>query len=79
MAIPKYIDSTREPIVESCVGCDRVNLEGEVSFCKAYMKPAYWWSCGRYCPLASHFKVETEKEAKINPLKASKRASRKKK
>jgi hypothetical protein len=79
MTLPKHIDATREPIVESCVGCNRVNVEGEVSYCKAYVRPAAWWKHGRYCPLASHFKIEAGKSAKVNPLKASKRASGKKK
>jgi len=76
MALPKHIDATREPIVESCAGCERVSVEGEVTFCKAYVKPESWWRHGRYCPLATHVKLEVQKAAKVNPLKASKRAKK---
>jgi len=78
MAFPRHIDATREPIVESCVGCTRVNQEGEVTYCQAYVRPEKWWMHGRYCPLATHFKLAAAKEAKVNPLKASKRSSKKK-
>jgi hypothetical protein len=80
MVLPRHIDATREPIVEACQGCERINLEGDITYCKAYVRPAFWWSNGRYCPLAIHFKLETEKATgKVNPLKASKRAAGKKK
>ena len=77
MAFPRHIDATREPIVESCEGCDHVRPEGEVKFCVSYVRPAYWWDSGRYCPRATHFKLEVQKEAKVNPLKASKRSRKK--
>lgn len=77
MALPRHIDPTREPIVEACQGCERVNIEGEITFCQAYVRPAYWWDYGRYCPLATHFKLEVKKDAKVNPLKASKRSAKK--
>ena len=78
----KYVDS--EPVVEKCSGCERVfdfPLPGPdptaIEFrCLAYYKPAAKWKNGN-CALASHVSAAAEtKKAKINPIKASKRARR---
>ena len=64
-----------QPVVEKCEGCDRVRpFEGQ-SFCYTYPQPASKWSLGR-CNFATHVKAEASAKVKVNPLKASKRASK---
>lgn len=63
------------PVVEQCVGCDRVQgFEGQ-DFCTSYPQPSTKWAMGR-CNFATHIKREMKAAAKVNPLKASKRASK---
>ena len=46
-------------------------------YCRVYPDPAGKWRTGK-CPTATHIKVEVkETTQKINPLNASKRASKK--
>ncbi len=64
------------PIIEKCEGCNKT-LETETGkYCKVYPDPTAKWITGT-CPTASHIKREVKEEQKINPLKASKRASKK--
>ena len=64
-----------QPVVEKCEGCDRIReFEGE-NFCSSYASPASKWSGGR-CNSATHVKVQVAAAAKVNPLKASKRAAK---
>ena len=51
-----------QPVVEKCEGCDRVRTFEEQQFCGSYPNPAKKWFDG--------------KAAKVNPLKASKRAAK---
>lgn len=74
----KFVAGTCHPIVEACHGCDRTVSVGDQAYCKSYPDPASKWRTGN-CNFATHIKVETKESAKINPLKASKRASGKKK
>lgn len=63
------------PVVEQCAGCDRVrDFEGE-QFCSSYPSPASKWAGGR-CNFATHVKAQTTADAKVNPLKDSKRAAK---
>lgn len=63
-------------VVEACVGCERI-VESEIGpVCSAYPAPEKKWTSG-LCNFATHQKVEIKNiEQKINPLKASKRASK---
>ena len=62
-------------VVEQCAGCAKVaDFEGQ-EFCSAYPAPERKWAQGP-CNFATHVKRETGKAAKVNPLKASKRAAR---
>lgn len=65
------------PIVESCQGCGRVltNIDPAGEYCGSYPLPEAQWRRGT-CPLASHVKLGVEQAVKLNPLKASKRARR---
>lgn len=63
------------PCVEQCEGCERVReFEGE-KYCSSYPDPASKWAGGR-CNFATHVKAEEGGHAKVNPLKASKRAAK---
>ena len=64
-----------KPIVEQCNGCDRVRNFEEQQFCSSYPAPERKWVGGR-CNFATHIKSETAAKAKVNPLKASKRAAK---
>lgn len=67
-----------QPVVEQCDGCDRVRDFDSQSFCSSYPKPAAKWSIGS-CNFATHVVREKGTQAKVNPLKASKRAAKGKK
>ncbi len=62
------------PVVEKCEGCERiVEAEGD-NYCYAYARPEAKWRLG-LCNFATHQKIELAAgQAKVNPLKASKRA-----
>ncbi|MDD4702307.1 MAG: PxxKW family cysteine-rich protein [Desulfovibrio sp.] len=63
------------PVVEQCTGCDRVREFAEEQFCSSYPVPFKKWVGGR-CNFATHLKASTGSGAKVNPLKASKRAAK---
>lgn len=63
------------PCVERCEGCERVRDFENERFCSSYPDPAKKWADGR-CNFATHVKSETSAQAKVNPLKASKRAAK---
>jgi hypothetical protein len=68
-----------QPIVEACEGCVRVVDSTAGPVCSVYPAPAKKWAAG-LCNFATHKKVDIQSiEAKVNPLKASKKASAKKK
>ena len=66
------------PVVEPCEGCDRTMAVGDKKYCKSYPDPSAKWRLGD-CNFATHVKSATKEGAKINPIKASKRTSKKKK
>lgn len=68
-----------EPIIENCEGCERIKEINGKKYCTSYAKPAAKWRHGA-CNFATHIKASVDKEGKVkvNPLKASKRAARKK-
>ena len=63
------------PVVEQCASCDRIRFFDEQEFCSSYPVPARKWVGGR-CNFATHIKGEAVSKAKVNPLKASKRAAK---
>ena len=63
------------PVVEKCDGCDRIRTFADQRFCSSYPDPERKWTSGR-CNFASHIKSEASAKAKVNPLKASKRAAK---
>ena len=72
--------NTCENIVEACQGCERiVSSEAAGQVCSVSPSPTRKWA-GGLCNMATHRKVEIlATDAKTNPLKASKKASAKKK
>lgn len=62
-------------IVEQCEGCGRINeFEGH-KYCNTYPQPASKWRLG-ICNFSTHVKVAATNKGKVNPIKASKRASK---
>jgi hypothetical protein len=66
------LDKLCDKIVEQCVGCNRV----ENDYCKAFICPTTKWLTGD-CALASHIVREAVEVKKVNPLKLSKKSSKK--
>ncbi|MFP4476166.1 MAG: PxxKW family cysteine-rich protein [Desulfatibacillaceae bacterium] len=62
-------------IIEDCQGCQRIVETESGSYCKSCPEPAMKWKVGP-CNLATHITRQVAAQAKINPLKASRRASR---
>lgn len=66
-------------VVADCEGCERI-VDGTIGkVCSAYPAPQKKWA-GGLCNFATHRKIEIKiADTKVNPLKASKKASAKKK
>ena len=63
-------------VVEECHGCSRASEFGSGWYCTVCPDPKVKWRNGD-CNFATHVRKETQiKDAKINPLKASKRKAR---
>lgn len=63
------------PCIDQCDGCERIRDFGEEKFCSSYPDPSKKWADGR-CNFATHVKTQSSAQAKVNPLKASKRAAK---
>lgn len=73
-----YADGACKPIDEKCDGCRRVGDFPSGKYCTSVPDPTAKWLLGN-CNLATHISMEiAEAKHKVNPLKASKRGSRKK-
>ncbi|MFW6054717.1 MAG: PxxKW family cysteine-rich protein [Thermodesulfobacteriota bacterium] len=68
-----------EPVIDKCNGCERIVSIQNEQYCSSYPQPSKKWRHGA-CNFATHIKASVDKagEVKINPIKASKRAARKK-
>lgn len=72
----KFSSDMFEPIVEQCEGCERIVEVEDNKFCNTYAHPGAKWRLG-ICNFATHSKPEVKVvKVRINPLKAAKRASR---
>lgn len=73
----RYNGFILEPVVEKCNGCERIVARDGSEYCTTYPSPAAKWS-GGVCNFATHVRASMDKQGnvKVNPLKASKRASR---
>ena len=72
-----YTSGAFSPTIDKCEGCGRtIELESTI-YCKSYTNPEAKWRLG-ICNFATHVKPEiTVAKIRVNPLKASKRASSK--
>lgn len=69
------INSDRRPIVEACVGCERILTENDGQLCSAFVFPDTKWRLGP-CSMATHIKAETAKgqeKARVGQQKQKKR------
>ncbi len=74
----KYAERAFQPVIDKCEGCERIVEENSVRFCTTYVSPEAKWRMGM-CNFATHAKPEIKTvKVRINPLKAAKRASRRK-
>ena len=75
----KFIDGSFLPVCEQCEGCDRIVEAVSGKFCDTYMNPDAKWRLG-ICNFATHAKPEVKiVKIRVNPLKAAKRASSRRK
>ncbi|WP_027714546.1 PxxKW family cysteine-rich protein [Desulfuromonas sp. TF] len=74
-----FEDHSCRLVIEQCQGCDRI-VEGTIgSVCSVAPAPQQKWIAG-LCNFATHQKFEIKiEDVRVNPLKASKKASAKKK
>lgn len=71
-----YNGGSCRPALEQCKGCSRIINFDSKAFCGSVPDPSVKWK-NDICNLATHVRAESSsKEAKINPLKASKRAKK---
>ena len=73
-----YNGGSCHTVVDQCEGCQRI-LDLEVGrYCSSYPNPAIKWKTS-HCNFATHTKQDVQaQQAKVNPLKASKRATKRK-
>ena len=66
------------PVVEQCEGCQKVLALPMGKYCSAYPNPSAKWRTSN-CNFSTHIKLETQsQQQKVNPLKASKRSTKRK-
>ena len=75
----KYADQSFQQVIEQCDGCERIVEENNTKYCRTYRDPEAKWHLG-LCNFATHAKPELNLvKVRVNPLKASKRASSRRK
>lgn len=76
--VAKFSDGSFLPVIEKCEGCERIVEVGGTRYCTTYLNPSAKWRIG-LCNFATHAKPEVNLvKIRVNPLKAAKRASRRK-
>jgi hypothetical protein len=70
-----YTGGSCTAIVEACTGCGRGKEYETGWYCSAAPAPALKWKNGD-CNLATHIVIVAKEQAKVNPLKASKRGGK---
>ncbi len=72
-----FFGGSCQAVIDKCDTCNKVIEYESKKYCNVYPHPASKWLTGK-CPTATHIKLEVaEATQKINPLKASKRSSKK--
>ena len=64
-----------QPVIDKCEGCGRVRDFEGAQYCSSYPMPASKWTMGN-CNFSTHARATQAAQAKVNPLKASKRAAK---
>ncbi|MBM9535741.1 PxxKW family cysteine-rich protein [Desulfobulbus alkaliphilus] len=76
--VAKFGDGSFLPVIDQCEGCERIVETEGAKYCNTYLNPAAKWRIG-LCNFATHAKPEVNLvKIRVNPLKAAKRASRRK-
>lgn len=65
------------PIIDKCENCKLIEVFEGIKYCSVYQKPSAIWVSG--CPRFTERKMKVEEVKLLNPLKASKKSSKKKK
>ena len=74
----KFKNGLFQTVIDKCEGCERVVAYEGSQYCGTYVNPAAKWRLG-LCNFATHAKPEVVvATVRINPLKAAKRAARRK-
>lgn len=73
-----YNGAVFHPVIDKCDGCNRVRDFEGATYCSSYPMPEAKWALG-LCNFSTHMKAQVAAHAKVNPLKASKRAAKGKK
>jgi len=68
-SMQKRLKEMRTPIIEKCIGCNKIDVEEGVAptsqdLCKSYINPEKNWKLGD-CPLASHLQKEEKSKSKV--------------
>lgn len=71
-----FVNGICGTVIDQCEGCGKIFDYESGKYCKVYTEPSSKWINGK-CPTATHVKLEIKETQKINPLKASKRATKK--
>ncbi len=73
-----YSEGKFQPIIDKCEGCERIVEDDGNQYCQTYLFPKAKWKLG-ICNFATHAKPEIiVTNVRVNPLKAAKRASKRK-
>jgi len=71
----QFAEDRVKDFIEACEGCQKAAEYPTGKYCTVSPDPAAKWSMGA-CNMATHIQASAKKDAaKVNPLKASKRAS----
>jgi hypothetical protein len=72
----QFNGGTCHPIIDKCNGCQKAKQFSSGVYCLMFPEPSVKWRTGS-CNMATHIvKAPMKETPKLNPLKASKRASR---
>lgn len=71
-----YNGALFQPVIDKCEGCGRIREFEGGQYCSSYPMPTAKWSMG-ICNFSTHARTSNGgTQAKVNPLKASKRAAK---
>ena len=70
-----YNGAVFQPVIDKCEGCGRIREFEGSRYCSSYPMPNAKWALG-ICNFCTHQRANLAAAAKVNPLKASKRAAK---